>query len=150
MTLFYSRFRMQRASWRYQILAKLLVKFRQKRRPECVTITSGLVALNVLWVAIPAAYIFNLRIIIMVTVSSTRNFWIEYLFCNGDIESKIKDQTEFCTLYYYTYYCRTLSEKLQCMHNVDIYMYHYLFYVTPTLLAILINAAINNKLFAIQ
>ena len=29
-------------------------------------------------------------------------------------------------------------------------MYHYLFYVTPMRLAILINAAINNQLFDIQ
>ena len=39
------------------ILAKLLWKFRQKRRPVCVTIASGLVALKVHWVAIPAAYL---------------------------------------------------------------------------------------------
>ena len=38
------------------------------------------------------------------------------------------------------------------MHNVGLvfFGYHYLFYVTPTLLAILINAAINNQLFVIQ
>ena len=85
-----SCFRMQRASWRYQILAKL----RHERRPECVKLQDCLH--SKFFGSRYRRRTFNLRI--MVTVSSTRNFWIEYLSCNGDLVSKIKDQTEFCTL----------------------------------------------------
>ena len=116
--LYCSRFRMQRASWRYQILAKLLAKFRQKRRPECVTIASGLVQpiccaqRQSSFGRDPRGVPFNLRT--MVTVSCTRNFWIEYLSCNGDLISKIKDQTEFCTLAHNVEAPDTSRKWLEC------------------------------------
>ena len=78
--------------------------------------------------------------------SSTLKLWIEYLSCNDELVSKIRDH--FPNVNYlkspngerFWFYNRTLSEKLLCT----------MFQVMPTWLAILINAEINCQLFLLN
>ena len=97
--LYSSRFRIQRASWRCQIITS-------KTSRQISAKTAAWVCKRLLqdWLRLKLFGSRSRRRRLHPTYAlwwpfqALRNFWIECLSCNGDLVSKLKDQPEFCTL----------------------------------------------------